>query len=382
MQRRAGAALALLVVLLAADAAPGAGAGAPLPLVAGRCIRTGPIDTVEQLNRFVTTVRGDPGFAGGDVGASVRLTDDRELFVFGDTVRGADFDGQKLVHNSMVVFDTGCARVVIPPDRGAVIPDRPDGVGYWPMSVAKVARAGYDLVGVSAQRVRAIPGAGVFAFEVLGPAGALFRVPRGGSPVLLGERDFGPDRTDPSVPMWGAAIVEDRGWAYLYGTSRASGATSGGFSLRVARVRTDDLLDPRRRRYWDGERWGEAAGSAVALIPQSGGVSQTLSVFRRGNRWFAVSKRDDVLGQDLVIWTAPGPAGPFATSTVVARIPSDAATGLLRYMPLAHPDLLPEPDSVVVSYSQNYVDFDTVRDDPRKYRPRFLRVPLPAESEP
>jgi hypothetical protein len=46
-------------------------------------------------------------------------------------------------------------------------------------------------------------------------------------------------------------------------------------------------------------------------------------------------------------------------------------------MPLAHPDLLPEPGTVVVGYSENNVDPGRVVDDPRRYRPRFLRVPLP-----
>jgi len=84
-----------------------------------------------------------------------------------------------------------------------------------------------------------------------------------------------------------------------------------------------------------------------------------------------------VLGRDLAIWTAPAPTGPFTLAARPVAIPSDAATGTLRYLPLAHPDLLPEPGTVVVSYSQNNTDFDEVVDDPRIYRPRFVRVRLP-----
>ena len=46
-------------------------------------------------------------------------------------------------------------------------------------------------------------------------------------------------------------------------------------------------------------------------------------------------------------------------------------------MPLAHPDLLPEKDSVIVSYSQNDTDAGKIQDDPFLYRPRFLRARLP-----
>lgn len=115
----------------------------------------------------------------------------------------------------------------------------------------------------------------------------------------------------------------------------------------------------------------------MELIDHRGGVSQTLSVFRVGRTWYALSKRDEVLGTDLTVWTAPSAAGPFTVQPASASIPSDAVSGTLRYMPLAHPDLLPEPGTVVVSYSVSNTDFEVVRDDPRRYRPRFLRVALP-----
>jgi hypothetical protein len=78
-----------------------------------------------------------------------------------------------------------------------------------------------------------------------------------------------------------------------------------------------------------------------------------------------------------VVWTAPTPAGPFTAGPAVAPLPSDAVTGTVRYMPLAHPWLLPHRGTMVVSYSQNRLDPDEVVDDPLLYRPRFLRVRLP-----
>jgi hypothetical protein len=346
------------------------------------CLDISEVQTVAQLNRFVAHVRGDPAFAGGDVGASVTLQDGRQLFVFGDTLRGEDFDGQQFVRNSMLVVSPTCANVVLPADNGAIIPDRGDGVGYWPMSVARVERPGYDLVGVAAQRVRADgdASAGVFGFEILGPAIAIYVVPAGGVPQLVARQDIGRDRVDVTAPMWGAASAVVDGWVYLYGTARPVGATFGGFSLQVARTRPEDAAQAEQWRYWDGRRWQRDADAALELIPADGGVSQTLSVFEQGGRWYAVSKQDEVLGRDLAIWTAPGPTGPFTLAARPVAIPSDAATGTLRYLPLAHPDLLPEPGTVVVSYSQNNTDFDEVVDDPRIYRPRFVRVRLPGAA--
>lgn len=369
--------VALTVVL------PDAPAVREAPRVIGasetECLPTGGLGTVRALDAFASRVRGNPEFRGGDVGASVELQDGRQLFLFGDTLRGEDFEGQRFVRNSMLVFSPTCAQAVLPADHGAVIPDRDDGVGYWPMSVAKVERQGYDLVGVAAQRVRdnGDQEAGVFAFDNLGPAAAVFVVPRGGTPQLIARQDVGPDAVDPTRPVWGAAsaVVGDR--VYLYGTARPAASDAQGFSLQVARVDVDDLFDLGAWRFWDGARWQRDAGRAAVLIPAAGGVSQTLSVFEQGGRWYALSKRDEVLGTDLTVWTAPAPTGPFTASPALADIPSDAVTGTLRYMPLAHPDLLPRPGTVVVSYSQNDTDPADVLADPTLYRPRFLRVRLP-----
>jgi hypothetical protein len=348
------------------------------PATEADCLPYSPIESVGDLNRLVAGMRGGKGFEGADVGADVQLQDGRRLWVFGDTLRSADFDGQRFVRNSMLVFGDTCADVVLPADHGALVPDREDGVGYWPMSIAKVERAGYDLVGLGLQRVRAADAPdGPAAFQNLGSAIALFVVPTGRTPQLLDVHDLGADSADRSRPEWGAATAVSGGWIYVYGTAHPDEDLVFGFSLRVARVRPDDLLDTSKWRYWDGRRWQSRAAQATELIPARGGVSQTLSVFERDGRWFAVSKRDEFLGTDLVIWSAPGPTGPFTAGAPVAQIPSNEATGTLRYMPLAHPDLLPRRNSVIVSYSQNRTDVSDIVKDPFLYRPRFLRVPLP-----
>lgn len=342
------------------------------------CVPIETIASVGDLNQLVTKVRGGSEFQGADVGADVLLQDGRRLWVFGDTLRSQDFDGQRFVRNSMLVFEDHCADVVLPADHGALIPDRGDGVGYWPMSIAKVERTGYDLVGVAAQRVRSSDTPdGAFAFRNLGPAIALFIVVRGQTPQLLTVEDIGPDQEDTTRPTWGAASAVRDGWVYLYGTANPHKKGVFGYSLKVARVRPNDILTTSRWRYWDGSTWQHKAGKAATLIPAQGGVSQTLSVFEKDGRWYAISKQDEFLGSHLVIWSSPGPTGPFTEGPSVAEIPSDISSGTLRYMPLAHPDLLPEKGSVVVSYSQNNTDLGAVNDNPFLYRPRFLRVDLP-----
>ena len=60
---------------------------------------------------------------------------------------------------------------------------------------------------------------------------------------------------------------------------------------------------------------------------------------------------------------------------VVANLPTDDK--VLQYMPLAHPDLLPEEGTVVVSWSVNAMNPRVLDKDPTLYRPEFLRINLP-----
>ncbi|HEY3016846.1 MAG TPA: hypothetical protein VGJ41_17155, partial [Nocardioides sp.] len=182
------------------------------------CMPVPPLDTVAEANRLIRTYRSQPGFVGGDVGADLTLSDGRRMWVFGDTLRDQTFDGPQIVRNSMLIFEDDCAGVVLPADGGALIPDRVDGVGYWPMSLGKVARNDADLVGVGVQRVRAT-GAGTLSFQILGPGIAVFRVLPGETPELLAVHDLGPDTVDRTRPMWGAAAAVVGDLVYLYGTA-------------------------------------------------------------------------------------------------------------------------------------------------------------------
>ncbi|TYL45045.1 DUF4185 domain-containing protein [Nocardioides sp. BGMRC 2183] len=347
----------------------------PSLAASSECVATGKVDGAEDLNR-ITQLRGSPEFQGGDVGADALLQDGRRIWVFGDTLRGTS-GHQRLVHNSMLVVGEDCLQAVIPESDGALIPDRGD-VGYWPMSLTVLRRPGYDLVTVFAQRTRAGDASDPLGFTVLGPAVARFVVATDQTPQLLSVTDLGEDDTDTARPMWGAASVRDGGWLYAYGTARPPDAEPiSGFSLRVARMRPDDVTRPGRWRYWDGAAWARPAEQAAELIGSVDGVSQTLSVFRRGTSWYAFSKRNEVLGTDLVFWTSDSPSGPFLAQPPAGELPSDGETGQLRYMPLAHPDLLPGKGTVIVSYSRNSTDVGAVLSDPLLYRPRFLRVALP-----
>ena len=77
-------------------------------------------------------------------------------------------------------------------------------------------------------------------------------------------RTSGPDDPSKTSPAWGAALAVDDDWLYLYGTANPEQSFVFGFSLQVARVRPDEVLDGAvallgRQRVAEGPRPGGRA---------------------------------------------------------------------------------------------------------------------------
>ena len=333
-------------------------------------------NTVEDLDRLSTSYLGHPGFLGGDGAMSAALSDGRHLALFGDTWRAPTYPGGEFVRNSMIVFSSDQACIVTAPQGTAPIPDRGDGVGYWPMSLIVDATPEGDLVWIMAQRVVATA-TDDLGFAVLGSSVVRLRIPHGGAPELIDVRDVSPD--DPSARRitWGAAMWRTGGWVQVYGTSNPDTPGVFGWALHAARARIADLDAPRRWQYWDGVRWQSDPDLAADIIGALGGVAQVLSVFERHGSWFAVSTRDGDLGDEVVVWRAPTSTGPFASPTPLVQLPADGTGGINSYLALAHPELFPQTGTMVLSYSQGPQCTEPGCAPALDYRPRFLRVALP-----
>ncbi|MGI9196663.1 MAG: hypothetical protein ACR2KE_04300 [Candidatus Nanopelagicales bacterium] len=320
----------------------------------------------------------DPLLVGADVGASARLGDGRVIWAYGDTFRRPDGVTLTAVRNSLVIEDGDCRAVVIPAGGQEAIPDRVDGVGYWPMSIAVTRERGASVVRVFAERVSGSESR--LGFANLGPAMATLRIPDGGDPVFQSVADLGPDDLSRANVGWGAAVADGGdGYWYVYGTASPEAPLVFGWSVRVARARVQDLDIPAAWEYWSGSAWTSNPADAAEVIPAEGGVSQTFSVFVRDGTWFALSKRDGDLGTDLAVWSAAHPWGAFSDPVTVGRIPNEDSPSLLRYMPLAHPEASVD-SSVLVSVCRNSLDPRRLVETPSLYRPFFVEIPLPPTS--
>ena len=299
------------------------------------------------------------------------LTSGDLLMAFGDALLDTDITQEASVRNAILAFADDRLCLVLGPRGSAFVPDRVDGVGYWPTSLVEV---GGGAVAMFLQRV-AERGDGVFVN--LGPSLAEVTVDDDGIPHLVNVQDIGSDESSRQRIGWGAATWKDDGFVYVYGTANPERDLVFGWSLHVARAIPERLFDVESWEYWTGSDWNAEESGATAVIPAVSGVEQTLSVFAEGRTWYAVSKRDGALGSDVAIRSAPAPTGPFTAGEVVASRPSKPEAGVLAYAALAHPALFPEPGTIVVSVSRNTTDADAIAADPTLYRPEFFRVPLP-----
>ncbi len=338
---------------------------------------------VGQLNGWMTALQGFPLWQAADVGASTRLADGRVLWAFGDTLRAASAPS-RFAANSLLVTSDLCTTQVVARSAGSVIADSPPTV-CWPSSAMAVPDASGgsgdsgdsgssgdsgDSVYVACSRVRR--GHSLLDFAVTGTSIARFAAPRGGTPVA------GRVVQVPSSASitWGSAMLHDGASVYVYGT-RAGGSPTQGRSLYAARTTPTHVQDPGEWTFWNGVTWAPDAGSAAPVLSAAQGdtVSQALSVLRVRSSYVAVSMRGGDLHQEVGVWTAPAPQGPWS---LVSSTPTPApGPGAIVYQPLAHPELPLTDGKLAVSVSRTATSPAGIVRDPRRSRPVFLEVPMP-----
>jgi hypothetical protein len=72
---------------------------------------------------------------------------------------------------------------------------------------------------------------------------------------------------------------------------------------------------------------------------------------------------------------SPKPQGPWGEPIPIFQCPEAGwDDSIFCYAAKAHRALSERPDQLIVTYVANAVDFNTVVQDTRLYRPRFLRI--------
>jgi hypothetical protein len=332
--------------------------------------------------RFAVTVTPDSAFqalfesygndntllddwTGADGALSCVLPDGRVVWDFSDTFLGlVNSDGsrppgQPFINNSMVV-EEGDALVQTlhggtPQSPTSLIrPADPDS-WYW---VGDMTVEGDRLRVFVMEFTRT--GGGIFDFKWVGNAIASF--------VL-------PDLTLESVTstygdggvMYGAALLEEGGYTYIYGTEDVSGTEK---YLHIARATAGDLLGTWE--FYTGTGWSPDPNATGRLLK---GVGNGFGVVKVGKR-FVLFTMDTLVAfsDELVLYSSTSAAGPFGHRTHVYSTP-ESRQGLFTYDAHVHPEFT-DATGLLVSYDVNTFDADELLSNVDSYRPRFIRVKI------
>jgi uncharacterized protein DUF4185 len=266
---------------------------------------------------------------------------------------------------------------VLPAGGGPVIPDVDAHTVLWPMSLVSWKTSLGERLVVLCSRIRRGTSGGAFDFTYIGSSSAVFDIPGNGVPRLLTVKPITPDNPDKTQINWGAASFNTASWIYVYGTRLTGEQYDLGRELYVARVPMASPANRATYRFWDGSSWQPDITRATAILPAQGGVSQTLSVDELAAQdYIAVSKtrwRPRRLHLHLGL---QHPEGPTHAHKAIAA-PSDFDAGLLKYAPLAHPEVPLGNGELLVTVSRNTTDLSRLIADPTLGVPEFVQVPFP-----
>jgi hypothetical protein len=312
-----------------------------------------------------------PGeWSGADGTSSVPLPDGRVAWFFSDTFLGPAGSRARsagFVHNSLVVQD-GRRLTTVTADTPVQPPPGTPG-WYW-------VGAGRVEGGRLVEFYHRHTGSGGWDFTEQGVALATFSLP---GLRLEGIREL-PSRPAPArTPiMWGAALLDEGPWTYVYGYRAHLDRLVHPKGLYVARVPRGHLTDLAAWRYDTGTGWSADLARAAELPTR---VDSAFGVVRVRGDFALVTRRPSGSLSDgtLIAYLGRSPAGPYRDSVVIYRAP-EVAAGWYVYGARVHPQL-GRHGRIVVSYNVNTTLVDarcvpqTLR-DATVYRPRFISVPL------
>ncbi|WP_229074180.1 fibronectin type III domain-containing protein [Actinoplanes sp. DH11] len=308
---------------------------------------------------------------GADRTASLKLPDNRILWLFSDTFLGKPGpDGSRprtsgLINNSAIT-QTGAALGALHYGGSSAAPSAlvPAGKGNDFAWVGDAAVSG-ESVQVLVNRYQR-SGPGPLDHRLTGTALASFGLP---------DLTTGPVRDLPlgSRVSWGSEVLPDGEFTYVYGTEAAGDMKFA----HLARVRGTDLTAPWE--FWTGAAWTATEAQSARILS---GVGTNYGMRRIGDRYVLVTHENNrTFSGDFVAYTAESPAGPFGGPHYLFDAP-EAKAGHIVYDADLHTDLA-RPGRLLISYNVNNLDEEVTYGDASIYRPRFVEVewPLDGSSE-
>ena len=324
------------------------------------------------------------GWTGADGAYSLVLSEEKILWMFGDTWQGEIRNGAHvnatIVNNSIAIqsglsppnasVDFYFGRTADRMSGAFILPA--DGKGwFWPYH-GVLTRQGLYFFLVQIERTEN-PTAG--GFKVIGTWLAHVANPLDPpeSWRITQHRIPWGNFTTPEATFYGSWVLRRAPWLYIYGTTED---VIDGFHHKymiLARVPEDDLAQFDQWRFYAKGTWSTDFSRAERLCE---GLANEYSVsFLQVMQKFVVIYSESSSSRNIAARFASDPWGPWSDPVVLCQCPEVArGEDILCYAAKGHPELSSAPDEVIITYVANSSDFYKMAADASLYRPRFLRA--------
>jgi len=173
--------------------------------------------------------------------------------------------------------------------------------------------------------------------------------------------------------LFGSAVLLDKGFVYVYGTSED---VENGWHTKhmiVTRIPENDIAEFSKWRFYTKSEWRPDYSTASRIADN---VANEYSVsYQAALGRYVMVYTEGGLSKNIMLRTAPTPIGEWSSPQVIYKCPEmDWDKRIFCYAAKAHPSLSEKPDELIVTYVANSTDFFHQASEARIYRPRFIKL--------
>lgn len=335
--------------------------------------------SAEMAPELNAQFRTTNGWTGADGAYSIPLSGNKTLWLFSDTWVGKVKDGKriepKMINNSIAIQQHGKAPQFIYRTNlaGAAksFIEAEDKRGFYWLFHGTQTRDGLFFF---LRQVEIINPNSVFGFRGFSTSLAHIKNPKDDPLKWRIEQIKFPfaDYQDKYSTVFGAAVMKDKGYVYVYGNRSAPEKKDKGMIL--ARVPEKKFASFDEWRFYSDGEWKTDFKSSTPICDEAPSEASV-------SYWPALKKY--VFVHAIGIWgkiglrTADSPEGPWSEPTIIYECPEmKYPSKVFCYAGKAHPQLSRKRDELIVTYASNSYDVWEVIKDARLYYPHFLRVKI------
>ena len=340
--------------------------------------------SVETVPEYNALFYRENGWTGADIAFSVPLTDNKTLWLFGDTwigkIRAGKHVDSAMVNNTIAIQEgkdpvNANLEFYYPVNHGKPSPFITPLAGkgfFWLDHGGIVTKKGLFLF--MNRVIKPLGNGSVWDFKSVGLTMACIRNPEDHpSQWRIIQRNIPWIRFSPNGNeiIFGQPLLKADGMIYIYGLEVDVKARNR--YLVLARVKDDRLEDFNDWAFYFNGKW-QADFTKASRLADRFGAELSVSYQPAIHKYVAVYTELG-LSKNIMIRFAPAPEGPWSKPHVVYVCPEmDWSRDYFCYAAKGHPELSVREDELLITYACNANDFWKMASDARIYWPKFLRV--------